>query len=286
MNIGLLYYRSDLLDRYGLKPPGTWEELVAQVRRIRDGERDPRLEGFVWQGKQYEGMVVNVLEALWANGARLFGETGTIFPDRGQAEEALGFLRRLITSGVSPAWVTAADEELSRRAFGDGRAIFLRNWPYAKDLFELPGSAVRGKVGMAALPRHARGERGFGSTGGAHMAVDARTRHPEAAVALARFLTSAGAQRAMAAGVALNPTRLSLYDDPDVVRGHPHLPMVRALARAGRPRPVTPHYLMISTTLQPEFSAVLVGVKSPAQALAHAERRLRHLLAAAGERTP
>jgi multiple sugar transport system substrate-binding protein len=286
MNVGLLYYRADLLAKHGLAPPETWEDLVAQVGRIREGERGPRLDGVLWQGKQYEGMVVNVLEAVWANGARVMGEEGEIFPDRARAEEALAFLRRLITSGVSPAWVTAADEELTRRAFGAGRAIFLRNWPYARDLFELPDSPVRGKVGMAPLPRHAGGTRGAGSTGGAHLAVDARTRHPAAAVALARFLTGAHAQRAMAAGVALNPTRLALYDDPDLVRSHPHLPAVRSLALQGRPRPVTPHYLTISTTLQPEFSAALVGVKSPAGALAHAELRLRHLLRAVGDPAP
>jgi len=63
MNVGLLYYRADLLAKYGLRPPETWEELEAAVRTIRAGERDPRLEGYLWQGKQYEGMVVNVLSS-------------------------------------------------------------------------------------------------------------------------------------------------------------------------------------------------------------------------------
>ena len=206
MNVGLLYYRAVLLARYGLAPPATWDELVRQVGRIRAGERNPRLDGFLWQGKQYEGLVVNVLEGLWANGTDLIGPDGTLFPDPARAEEVLAFLRGLIVSGVSPPWTTAADEELSRRAFGDGHAVFLRNWPYAMDLFEAAGSAVRGTVGIAPLPRHARGARGAGSTGGAHLGVHWRTRHPEAAVRLVRFLAGAEAQRKMAAGVALNPT--------------------------------------------------------------------------------
>ncbi|MGH7367135.1 MAG: extracellular solute-binding protein, partial [Candidatus Rokuibacteriota bacterium] len=120
MNVGLLYYRADLLARYGLRPPETYYELVDQVRRIRAGERDPRLDGYLWQGKQYEGGMVNVLEALWANGARLLDEAGRLFPEPERARESLAFLRGLIESGVSPAWVTAADEELTRRPFGDG----------------------------------------------------------------------------------------------------------------------------------------------------------------------
>ncbi len=167
MNVGLLYYRRDLLDKYGLRPPETYTDLVRQVERIKSGEQDPRLDGFLWQGKQYEGMVVNVLEGFWANGTRVLGESGTVFPEPDRAEEALAFLRALIETGVSPSWVTAADEELTRRSFQDGRAIFLRNWPYAMDLFEQPGSAVRGQVGVASLPRHVHGARGVWASTGA-----------------------------------------------------------------------------------------------------------------------
>jgi len=280
MNVGLLYYRADLLAKYGLRPPRTYEELVDQVRHIRAGERDPSLDGYLWQGKQYEGLVVNVLEALWANGARLFAEDGTVFPEPARAADALRFLRGLITTGVSPAWTTAADEELSRRAFGDGRAIFLRNWPYARDLFEAPGSAVRGKVAFVAVPGRARGEPGAGSTGGAHLGVSRRTRHPELAIALARHLSSEPAQRAIALGAALSPTRQTLYRDPALVRANPMLPQLHALALAGRPRPVTPYYLVASATVQPEFSAALVGVKPPERAIADARARLSHFLEA------
>jgi multiple sugar transport system substrate-binding protein len=280
MNAGLLYYRADLLARYGFRPPQTFAELAEQAGVIRSGERDPRLGGFLWQGKQYEGLMVNALEHLWANDARLLAEDGRVFPDAERAEEALAFLRGLIVDGVSPPWVTAADEELTRRAFQDGRAIFLRNWPYALDLFEAADSPVRGKVGIAPLPRHRHGTRGAGTTGGAHLAIQRRTQHPDAALALVRHLTSDAAQKAMAAGVALNPTRMRLYHDPDLLKGHPELPRIYEIAAAARPRPVTPYYLMLSTTLQPEFSAVLVGVKTPRQAVEHARRRIEHFLLA------
>jgi len=279
-NVGLLYYRADLLTKYGLRPPETFEEMIDQVRRIRAGERDPALNGYVWQAKQYEGLVVNVLEAFWANGTTLMEGDGKVFPDPARAADALKFLRGLITMGVSPAWTTAADEELSRRAFGDGHAIFLRNWPYAMDLFEGQGSAVRGKVAFASLPGRARGAPGVGSTGGAHLGVSARSRYPELALALARHLTSERAQRAIALGAALSPTRQALYRDPELVRERPAMPRLEALALAGRPRPVIPYYLLLSATVQPEFSAALVGVKSPERAIADAGARLAYFLQA------
>jgi multiple sugar transport system substrate-binding protein len=277
MNVGLLYYRADLLAKHGLSPPATWDELIAAVERIRAAENDPRLDGYLWQGKQYEGMMVNALEALWAGDTHLLGPGDAVFPDPARAAEALAFLRGLIERGVSPPWVTAADEELTRRPFGDGRAIFLRNWPYVLDLVDTPGSAVRGRVGVAPLPGRTRATAGRGSTGGSHLGVSRHTRHPEAAVALARFLTGERAQRAMLAGT-LYPTRTALYHDPVLVARYPQLPAFHTLMLGGVPRPVTPNYLLLSTMLQPAFSAVLVGLQAPAQAIADSRHRLDYFL--------
>jgi len=282
MNVGLLYYRKDLLAKYGLAPPETYDELARQVRLIQAGERDPRLDGYLWQGKQYEGGMVNVLEALWANGTRVIDERGRPFPEPERAREALAALRGLIESGVSPPWVTAADEELTRRPFGDGRAIFLRGWPYALDLFELPDSRVRQRVGVAPMPRLAHGPVGAASTGGAHLAVSPRTRHPALAVELVRFLTSDVAQRAMTEGAALRPSRPALYHDARLIARDPTLLALLPLILRGHPRPITPYYLMLSTTLQPEFSAVLVGRKSPARAVQDGIAQVRHLEQALG----
>ena len=52
------------------------------------------------------------------------------------------------------------------------------------------------------------------------------------------------------------------------------------LTGRGHPRPITPYYLMLSTTLQPEFSAVLVGRKSPERAIADGAAQIDHLLRA------
>jgi multiple sugar transport system substrate-binding protein len=260
-NVGLLYYRADLLARHGLAPPDSYEALAAQAARIVAAEGDPRLAGFVWQGKQYEGVVVNVLESLWAAGTDVVGPAGEIFPDEARAREALAFRRALLTSGVSPPLVTAADEEISRREFGAGRAVFLRNWPYALTLFEAGGSPVRGRVGVAPLP-------GGGALGGAHLGINRATRHPDAAWQLVQFLTRPEAQRAIAEATGLHPTRPALLETP----------ALREIVRQARPRPVSPWYQVLSATLQPELSAVLVGVKTPGVAIADARRRLEYFL--------
>jgi multiple sugar transport system substrate-binding protein len=276
-NVGLLYYRKDLLARAGLPAPRTDEELVRAVQIVQARERDPKLDGYLWQGKQSESLTCNALEALWASGTTLLDPSGSVFPDGARAEAALARMRSWIDTGISPAWVSAADEELTRRPFGDGRAIFLRNWFYAMDLFDEPGSAVLGKVGIAPLPQRTPGVPAPGSTGGSLLGVSRATRHPEAAIAFARFLAGEEAQRVLAGGSVL-PTRMALYHDPALVAKRPHMPLFHDIARAARSRPVTPAYLMLSTSLQPEVSAAVVGVKSPARAVADARRQLEYAL--------
>ena len=261
MNVGLLYFRADLLGRQGLAPPTSYAALAEQAAAVMRAAGEPRLAGFLWQGKQYEGLVVNVLEAMWGEGTDLVGRDGRLLPEPARAAEALARRRALLTRGISPPLVTAADEELTRREFGAGRGVFLRNWPYARALFEAGGSPVAGRVGVAALP-------GGGALGGAHLAIHAGTRHPDAAWALVRHLASRDAQRAIADAVGLHPTRPALVDDA----------ALRAIFAGARPRPVTPWYQTLSATLQPELSAAILGLKPAGQALADAERRLAYFL--------
>ncbi|HEU0164477.1 MAG TPA: extracellular solute-binding protein, partial [Thermomicrobiales bacterium] len=57
---GLLYYRTDLLEKYGFSaPPQTWQELTDQATTIRNGEKEGNASftGFTWQGAAYEGLV-------------------------------------------------------------------------------------------------------------------------------------------------------------------------------------------------------------------------------------
>src|SRR6266540_1387284 len=85
-------------------------------------------------------------------------------------------------------------------------------------------------------------------------------------------------RRSRAMPAATTPSRMALYHDPELLRDHPSFPAISALAMVARPRPVAPYYLMLSTMLQPEFSAVLVGVKTPRQAVAEARYQVDHLL--------
>jgi multiple sugar transport system substrate-binding protein len=178
---------------------------------------------------------------------------------------------------VTPPLVTTAIEEPTRHLFGSGRALFMRNWPYAWNLFQQAGSAVRGKVGVAPLPSFP-GQESVSTLGGWQLGVNARSRQPEAAEKFVRYLTSPAVQKELALIVGYKPTRRSLYRDPDLLREQPFIARLSDVFLHARPRPVTPYYMMIAQVLQPEFSAAVTGMKTPQDALESAERQVRHIL--------
>ncbi len=272
LDVGVLYYRRDLLERYGFAPPGTWADLVRIARMILEGERNPGLKGFVWQGKQYEGLLCVALEFIWGNGAELL-----VRDTEGKAEAALAFMRDLIRQGTSPALVATADEEAARHLFQAGRAVFMRNWSYAWSLLQREDSPVRDKVGLAPLPSFPK-HPSASVLGGWMLAVPRGAARPTEAQELIRFLTSSSMQRRMALQLGYNPVRRRLYEDPELEKAQPWLTALYPVVRTARPRLVTPYYLMVSQVLQPEVSAVVVGRRSAKAALASARRQIYQIL--------
>lgn len=272
MDAGVLYYRQDLLERHGLGPPQTWPELVRTARVVLDAERDSTLAGFVWQGKQYEGLMCATMEVLWSYGADLW--TG----DPQRAEAGLQFLRDTISQyGITPLSASMADEESARLLFGGGRALFMRNWPYAWSLLQQEGSLVRGKIGVVPIPS-LPGYAGSSVLGGWLLAIPRHSPRQEMAGRLARFLTSRQVQSRIAMELGYNPTRLALYEDESMLRARPLLEDLYPIFLHARPRPLTPYYLLLSQSAQPEVSAVVVGRKTPRDALAAIRRQAERLL--------
>ena len=271
LDVGLLYYRTDLVPR----APRTYDELRDFARAAL--VREPGLTGYLWQGRQYEGLNCNVFEAVWGHGGDLL-EDGRIALDTEAARAGLRWLRETIASGLSPRSVLSSAEEETRRAFQDGRAVFLRNWPYVWAEVQAPGSPIRGKVGFAPLPS-ATGAPGPGTLGGWQLAVNAHAPawRRRAAERLVAFLTSPEAAVELALRYSRIPARRAAYEDARVQQEAPFIAALLPVVLAARPRPVTPYYALASDSIQGELSAAIAGLRPPAEALSRAQRIVDHL---------
>jgi multiple sugar transport system substrate-binding protein len=265
VDVGLLYYRTDLVR----EPPRTYDALEAAA--VAAMAREPGISGYVWQGREYEGLSCNFFEAVWGRGGDPFSG-GRFQLDTPAARDALGWLRALVERGISPRSVAVATEEDARRAFQEGRAVFMRNWPYAWPLLEEPGSRVRGRVGVAPLPS-ATGSPGPGALGGWQVGVSAGSppARRAAAIRLVRHLTSPEANLVLARAYGRNPARRAAYADPRLAAANPFVARLFPVLERARPRPITPYYVMIGDALQGELSAAVSGLRAPDEALRRAQ---------------
>ncbi len=282
VDAGLLYYRQDLLDRYGfVGPPATWAELVAQARTVQTGERSehPGFWGYVWQGAEYEGLICNFLEVAASAGGEIV-EDGNFVLDRPANRQALAFLTGLIhDEPISPPnTFTQMKEEEVREAFQGGRALFERNWPYAWAQHQAPSSPVAGKTGIAPLP-HFPGEESAATLGGWHIGISRYTDRPEQARELVRYVTSFAVQKEMALRLGWNPGRRDVYRDPQVLAELPYLEQLRGIFDHAVARPVLPYYTQVSQVLQRHLNAALAGWVPPEEALRQAQAEIEAVTA-------
>ncbi len=130
---GMLFYRADLLTRYGFQPPTTWEELIRQADVIVEGEKKthPAMRGYSGQFKQYEGLVCTMIEFIGSHGGSLVSEdlTKSLLSTPNDLA-AVRFVRDRIIGHTASRAVLTYQEPESVVPFVQGNAIFHRNWPY------------------------------------------------------------------------------------------------------------------------------------------------------------
>ncbi len=275
---GVLYYRIDLLKRYGIAgPPRTLDELLRYSEIVQKGERrkNPGFFAFVWQGAQYEGLVCNFLEFAGSDGGFAVAD-GTVSVDTPANRRALRFMRDLIHLDVvsPPSTYTEMQEEEVRLFFQRGNALFERNWPYAWPLHEGKGSPVRGVTAIAPVPSFAPG-RGASTLGGWHAGISRYSDAKPESVRFLCFLGSYAVQKRLAEGLGWSPGRMDVYGDPEVLERLPHFRMLEQVFGNARPRPILPYYTQLSGILQKHLNAALSGNVPPGKALAAAQKEMQ-----------
>lgn len=280
VDAGVLYYRKDLLEKYGRKVPETWEELGETAKRVVAGERaagNRLLKGYVFQGRAYEGLTCNALEWIASHGGgSLVDSSGRLTVDNRRAVAALDLIASWMGTIVGEGVLTYGEEE-ARGAFQSGNSVFMRNWPYAWPLVASPESALHDKVGLALLPKGDRGGGHDSTLGGQALAVSAYTAAPKEAIELAKFLTGLEQQKMRALRAGYNPTRTALYDDPELAKKNPHLGLLKAALDESVARPalrVGARYNRLSADFAGAVHDILAGRSGAAQRLSRLERRV------------
>jgi len=279
-DIGLLYYRTDLLRQYGYRePPRTWDELESMAARIQAGERAKgrkQFWGFVWQGAADEALTCDALE--WQaseGGGRIIEEDHAISVNNPHAIRAWQRAAHWVGS-ISPPGVVGYREWDSLNVWVAGDAAFLRHWPSAYFDSGAAGSSIRNKFATAMLPGGRAGR--VGTLGGWGLAVSRSSVHLSEALELVRYLTRRDVQVQRSRVLSQPPTLPELYNLPEVLEPNPRFNLLSQAFQTGtvsRPSNVTgKKYEDVTNAYIQAVHSVLTGDKGAPEAAATLENEL------------
>ncbi|TCJ13216.1 extracellular solute-binding protein, partial [Rubrobacter taiwanensis] len=260
--------------------PTTWDELQEVARQV--AEQSGTRFGFVFQGAEYEGGVVNGLEYIWTHGGDALDPQDPSVVTIGSQEAIAGLTteRSMVEEGVSPEAVSTYQEMDAHTAFLNGDAVFMRNWPYVYGLLADPetSSISPEQVGIAPLPVASPGDQSSSCAGGWNLFINAASPNPDAAWTLIEYLAAPEQQKERSLEGGYLPTLAGLYEDREIVDNVPVIALGREAIQNVRSRPVSPYYSDMSLVLAAEFNASLRGAKSPEEAARTGQSELERII--------
>ncbi|HET7479537.1 MAG TPA: extracellular solute-binding protein [Rubrobacteraceae bacterium] len=276
---GMFYYRKDLLEKSGFsEPPVTWDEMKDMIEKIRSDSGTKY--GYVFQGAQDEGGVVDALEHIWNAGGSVL-EGNKVVVNSPEARKGLEVRRSMITGGFSPRASGDYSTQESQAVFTDGNVIFMRNWPFVYGLLSNPDdSKVRPEqVDIAPIPVSEKGARSFSGLGGWNFMVNANSEDKLDEIwKFIQFMTSPESQKTLALQSTRLPTLKSLYEDQELLDKVPVAARGKEALQSTRPRPISPYYSDMSLKMADSFNAALKGEVPVASALAKLQRDLQNIV--------
>ena len=272
--VTILYYRKDLFDEAGLKPPTTMDELEAAAAKLT---KPPQVFGIALRGLRGEGM--NVYP--WTEWMRSYGANfldAKMHPvfDSPEAIEGTEHYSNLINKYGSPGNGTWGWDKVSS-AFAAGRVAMIVESTAFYPVFNDPKqSNVVGKVGYSVVPAGPKGT--FPANYSIGLAipatVDPKSKTFEAAVAFLQWATSQEMEFARTDNDIGNEDRKSV-NQSDLLKSKIDAGYIKAVSDGQAVtkthyRPMIPQWREMGDIIGAQIEANFTGGKSAKEALTQA----------------
>lgn len=274
-NSQLFFYRKDLFEKYSLKPPATWDEVLVAAKTIQEKETaGAKVYGYVMRAEQGNAAVADFMPIFWAFGGEMFDAAGKPSVNSPEGIAALQFMLEL-GKYSPPGYVSFNASDVGAHLL-QGTAAMSINWPAWISSFSDPAkSKVIGKMEFTTLPSGQK--QGQAEIGNWLIAIPRDSRNASDAVDFLLWATTAQ-QMKQSAQRGNPPTRKSLFNDAELVAKNPAYPaQLRSLA-SSRPRPRTPYWNEIENAFGIFLSKANSGVLSPADAMNQANAEIEKIL--------
>ncbi|MEX0286949.1 MAG: ABC transporter substrate-binding protein [Paracoccaceae bacterium] len=278
----LFFYRKDLLDKYDLPVPATWEDVIASAKVVLEGENDPDLVGFTSMWAKIEGLFMNWLSFVYGNGGTFFDENGDVAVNSPEAIHAMQTMVDILYEHkIANEGILNMRPDDARTLFQQGRAVFMMVQDFVHAPLSADDSPVDGKFDFRRIPTFAGHEDApTTAMGGFLIAMNANSENKEAAVKLIKHLTSYDRQLWAATEASKSPGRVDVVSDEGMQK-------VPVLARFGeafakgvvRPSALTGNaYPKVSDVMQIEITNALHQRKTAEEAMNDAAEQINLIL--------
>jgi multiple sugar transport system substrate-binding protein len=280
-HVQLMFYRKDLFAKHNLKPPATWDDVLAASRVLQEKEKIAGIS--VPYGKNNGQNLMIWYNFLWGRGADVFDEKGMpAFASEAGLRATQDYIDLLRTHKVTPPAAASFVEQDTVNSMRSGNSAMVPVWWWVRGgLLDPKVSKLNAdQVGIAPLPN-------FGSGGRSTYincwiyGITARSQKKDAAMEYLNFISHPSIER----DILLDPkesdvvaVQFANMQDPDVNKrfGGMHLMAVEAL-RTTKAVPYTADWPQMMEAIEVAMSEAATGAKSVPDAFKAAEAAVRRI---------
>lgn len=152
-HVQLLFYRKDLLEQAGVKPPKTWDEVIVAGKAI---QAKGDVAGIALPYGKLNGQNLMVwINLLWGNGGELLDKDGNpVFNSEAGVAATQQYIDLLTKHKIAPAGSAAFVEQDAVNSFKQGNSAMLPLWWWVRSQLSDPEqSKVKAEqLGFTSLP--------------------------------------------------------------------------------------------------------------------------------------
>jgi ABC-type glycerol-3-phosphate transport system substrate-binding protein len=282
----ILYYRKDLFEAAGLKPPLTPDDVLNAARKLTVKGADGQVQryGYSFMAGAPYWSVVTLADLLFPRGVYFMTED---YQDANPelkgpvAVAALNYLKRFVDEGLVPnplAW--GSDENLV--AIKEGRIAMSMESSGKVGFVEVEKeSKVAGKMGYMPAPIPKGGQyppRMFGFVW--MFSIDRNSKKMDGAYEYIKYMASEKAQRAMAIEAGNDPSVRGVLESAEYRKTNPGAPAVMKIRyEIGTRTPMAvPENPQLSKAVHEELHAFLLGKQDASASLGRMYDRIRTII--------
>lgn len=272
-NVELFAYRKDLLLKYGLAAPDTWDNVLTAAKTLAANE--PDVYPVLFRGSKGNPIVTGFLPLFWAFGGNILVD-GQPAMDSPEALAALEFFLEL--AEYAPEGVAMYQSAQVKDAIYSGKgAMAIEVWPgWIKNLDNPEESAVVGKVVVTKHPSQV--EKSSPMIGVWLAGIPEASMHKSAAFDFLQFLTSKDMQARMSDSAGVPPTRTSVHQITSLIEKYAWYPAQLDGLKNGVARPRTNKWKEIEAALGTYLQLALIGDMDAKTALTEVNAKISQIV--------